>query len=329
MATERSVEMKSHKRQNGDTRERVALVTGGTGGIGAAVAKRLAREGDRVIIVGRSESRAKTVLTAMREAGPKAKHLFIAADLSLLSETARVADTLLKLTDRLDAAIFCAAILSTVPEWTSEGLERNFVLNYLSRYLLARRLVPLLSQAESGRLVFVSNAGMYKDTLDFDDLQYRRGEPGLKVAGRTQFANDLLAVELADRLRGTGIAVSCVFPGFVKTDVFANARGLPFWFPLIKPLLEFRALSPEAAAETPVFLARSSKAAEFSGRFFGPGPNERPVPERARRQDRRTGLWNASEALVRQYLPEQGRMQDAASPDVAFSASIGRREWVQ
>jgi NAD(P)-dependent dehydrogenase (short-subunit alcohol dehydrogenase family) len=47
--------------------------------------------------------------------------------------------------------------LSTAPEWTSEGLERNFVLNYLSRYLLARRLLPALIQAASGRLVLVSN----------------------------------------------------------------------------------------------------------------------------------------------------------------------------
>lgn len=285
------------------TRQRVVLVTGGTGGIGAAVAKRLAHEGDRVIIVGRDESRAATVLAAMRKAGPNADHMFISADLALLSQTARVADELMQATNRLDTVVFCAGILSTVPEWTSEGLERNFALNYLSRYLLARRLVPLLRQAESGRLVLVSNAGIYKDTLDFDDLQYRRGKRGLRVAGRTQFANDLLAVELADRLQDTGIVVTCVFPGFVRTGVFDNARGLPFWFPLIRPVLEYLSVPPEAAAETPVFLAGSPEAGGFSGRFFGPGRKEKPVPERARRPDRRAGLWNASEALVRQYLP--------------------------
>jgi hypothetical protein len=96
--------------------------------------------------------------------------------------------------------VFCAGIHSTVPEWTAEGLERNFVLNYLSRYLLARQLLPALTAAPSGRLVLVANAGMYRDSLNFDDLQHRRGKAGITVAGRTQFANDLLTTELGAKL---------------------------------------------------------------------------------------------------------------------------------
>lgn len=51
----------------------------------------------------------------------------------------------------------------------------------------------------SGRVVLVANAGNDPDTLDLDDFFYRRGRPRLRVSARTQFANDLLAVELADR----------------------------------------------------------------------------------------------------------------------------------
>ena len=196
---------------------RVALVTGATGGIGRAVALRLARGGDRLFVVGRCEARGAQVLAALREARPGVDHVFIRADLSLLAETARVAKEVPRQSDRLDAAVFCAGILSTVPEWTAEGLERTFVLNYLSRYLLARRLLPALTRAPSGRLVLVANAGKYGDSLDLDDLQHRRGKPGMQVAGRTQFANDLLATELAARLGGTRVEVSCVFPGVVKT----------------------------------------------------------------------------------------------------------------
>ncbi len=267
----------------------------------------LAREGDRVIIVGRNEAKARRVLDTLRQVAPGAAHQFIAADFSLLEEAARVADTVVENTGRLDAVVFCAGILSTIPEWTSEGLERNFVLNYLSRYLLARRLLPLLQQSSSGRLVLVANAGIYKDTLDFSDLQYRRGRPGLSVAGRTQFANDLLAVELAERCEQTSVAVTCVFPGFVRTELFENARGLPKWFPLVRPLLELRAIAPSKAAETPVYLARSPAAAGLGGRFFGPAGKERAVPERARRAHRRIGLWNLSDELVREYLREDER----------------------
>jgi NAD(P)-dependent dehydrogenase (short-subunit alcohol dehydrogenase family) len=284
--------------------ERVALVTGGTDGIGRAVALQLARGGDRVLLVGRNAARGAQVLAALREARPGVGHMFLAADLSLLDDTARVAEEVARHTDRLDAAVFCAGILSTVPEWTVEKLERNFVLNYLTRYLLARRLLPALTRAKSGRLVLVSNAGMYKDTLSFDDLQHRKGKPGMNVAGRTQFANDLLATELAARLRGTRVEVTCVYPGLVKTGVFRNSRGLP-WIvrALLSSMLRIVGQSPEAAARTPVFLAQDPRAIGTGGWFYGPRLKQRLVPARARRPERRHGLWAASEDLVRSYLP--------------------------
>jgi NAD(P)-dependent dehydrogenase (short-subunit alcohol dehydrogenase family) len=282
---------------------RVSLVTGGTDGIGRAVALRLARGGDKILFVGRSARRGARVLAELQEALPGVKHAFLPADLSLLSETARVADEVLRLTDQLDAAVFCAGILSTVPEWTSERLERNFVLNYLSRYLLARRLFPALNGASSGRLVLVANAGGYRDSLDFDDLQYHRGKPGLRVAGRTQFANDLLATELASRVNGTQVEVTCVFPGVTDTALFRNARGLPpFVRALASVVQRLIALSPEEAARTPVFLAQDTRAAGTGGRFYGPQLKQRKIPPRAHRPDRRGTLWAASEELVRPHL---------------------------
>lgn len=283
--------------------ERVTLVTGGTDGIGRAVALGLARGGDRVLFVGRSAERGAQVLAELRKARPGVDHAFLPADLSLLSETARVADEVARHTDRLDAAVFCAGILSTVPEWTAEGLERNFVLNYLSRYLLSRRLLSMLARSPSGRLVLVANAGLYRDTLDFDDLQYRRGKPGLRVAARTQFANDLLATELAARLRGTRVEATCVFPGVTDTAIFRNAIGLPAIARVLAPVAQrLMASSPEEAARTPVFLARDARATGTGGRFHGPGLKQRAVPARARRPERRAGLWAASEDLVRPYL---------------------------
>jgi NAD(P)-dependent dehydrogenase (short-subunit alcohol dehydrogenase family) len=285
--------------------ERVALVTGGTDGIGRAVALQLARGGDRVLFVGRSAERGAQVLAALREARPGVDHVFLPADLSLLSETARVAEEVARHTDRLDAVVFCAGILSYVPEWTAEGLERNFVLNYLSRYLLARRLLPMLTQAPSGRLVLVSNAGLYGDSLNFDDLQHRQGKPGIQVAGHTQFANDLLATELAARLRGTRVEVTCVFPGITDTAVFRNARGLPWIMRILTPvLLRLVAHSPEVAAQTPVYLAQDAQAVGTGGRFYGPRLKQRLVPARAQRPERRNGLWAASEDLVWPYLLE-------------------------
>ncbi|HEU4425429.1 MAG TPA: SDR family NAD(P)-dependent oxidoreductase, partial [Pilimelia sp.] len=71
---------------------RTAVVTGGTGGIGRAVAGELARRGYRVLIVGRSAARGAAVLAELDDAAPGAGHALVRADLSLLRETARAAD---------------------------------------------------------------------------------------------------------------------------------------------------------------------------------------------------------------------------------------------
>jgi NAD(P)-dependent dehydrogenase (short-subunit alcohol dehydrogenase family) len=284
---------------------RVSLVTGGTDGIGRAVALQLAAGGDRILFVGRDAERGAEVLSALRAARPGVQHVFLQADLSLLSEAARVADEVGQQTSRLDAAVFCAGVLALRPEWTREGLERTFVLNYLSRYLLATRLVPALALAPSARLVLVANAGRYPDTLNFSDLQLRRARPGLHVSGGTQFANDLLAVELADRLRETRIRVSCVYPGLVRTNVFRNARGVPGLVRVAAAVLhKLVAMSPERAARTPVHLALAPHTNGTDGHFVGPGCEPLPVPARAQDRERRTLLWGVSRALVREFAPE-------------------------
>jgi NAD(P)-dependent dehydrogenase (short-subunit alcohol dehydrogenase family) len=279
--------------------ERVSLVTGGTDGIGRAVALELARGGDRVLFVGRDEGRGAEVLRELRRLRPDREHAFLRADLSLLSEAQRVCAEIERRVQHLDAAVYCAGILSLIPEWTEEGLERSFVLNYLSRYSMVRRLLPLMERAENGRVVLVANASKYPDTLDFDDLQYRRGKPGIAVAGRTQFANDLLTTELSERLRGSSIEVTCVFPGRVNTSVMRNARGFPRpLHALLSFVHRWTTLSPEQAARTPVFLARAPEARGTSGRFYGPHLEQLEVPERARHPDRRRQLWEASEASI-------------------------------
>ncbi|HEY3499741.1 MAG TPA: SDR family NAD(P)-dependent oxidoreductase [Polyangiaceae bacterium] len=300
---------------------RTSLVTGGTEGIGRAVCVELARRGDRVLFVGRDQRRADAVLAELRAVSSGVEHMFVRADLSLLSETARVAEEIERRASRLDALVACAGILSTIPEWTAEGLERNLVLNYLTRYLLARRLLPKLLAGPSGRIVLVSNAGRYEDTLDFDDLQHRSGKSGLAVAGRTQFANDLFAVELAERLRGTPLEVTCVFPGVTRTRVFENARGLPWFLRVLAPLFRMFAHSAETAAITPVFLARDAAAAGTSGRFFGPHRKEIRVPERASSVERRRLLWDASELLVRDQLRDDALRN---APHVALRSEPAR-----
>jgi NAD(P)-dependent dehydrogenase (short-subunit alcohol dehydrogenase family) len=256
------------------------LVTGSTG-IGGAVAAALP---ERAVTLGRKGQ--------------------IRADLSLLDETARAAG---EVPDRLDAIVFAAGNFSLRAEQTAEGLERSFVLNYLSRFLLIRLLLPRLSP--DGRVVLVAAAGRYPDTLG--DIRALRGGRGLRISGRTQFANDLFAAELA--ARHPGLAVSCVYPGLVATRVFRDAYGVPAPFRRILDAVQQRfGADPASAARTPVALATGPR---LPSGFYGPDSRPLPIPARVS-TERRAELWAASEELIAPVV-RQPRAARPGSPSRA------------
>src|SRR5262245_26912788 len=128
---------------------RTSLVTGGTGGIGRAVGLGLARAGDTVLFVGRDAARGREVLEELRRIAPGKDHAFFQADLSLMRDIGPVAAEALRRAPHLDAVVCCAGVLSFASEWTDEGLERTLALNYLGRFLLARRTLPALQRSSS------------------------------------------------------------------------------------------------------------------------------------------------------------------------------------
>src|SRR6266581_1071330 len=118
-----------------------ALVTGGTDGVGKEVARGLARAGHRVILVGRDADKGIRVEREMREAN-------------------RLADEIASRWAGLHYLVHSAGVVRGRRELTAEGVESNFAINYLSRFVLTGRLLPLLEAAsrlgEAARIVLVS-----------------------------------------------------------------------------------------------------------------------------------------------------------------------------
>ena len=125
----------------------------------------------------------------------------------------------------------------------------------------------------------------------------------MRVSARTQFANDLLAVELGERYRGGSVAATCVSPGVVGTDVFRHGVGVPWPLAAVMgAVARGVGLTPEAAADTPAWLADAADPREMSESFFGPHRSVRGIPDRARRPDRRARLWEVSEQLTAPWV---------------------------
>jgi NAD(P)-dependent dehydrogenase (short-subunit alcohol dehydrogenase family) len=157
---------------------KIVIVAGGTTGMGRATALARAARGDDVTVIGRSD-RGLTVP-------------FLRADLSSIAEVERVAKEIAARHTRVDALTLFAN--RPVPRRTEtvDGLEYTFALYYLSRYLLAARLAPLMT--EESVIVNVSGVGAKAGGIHWDDPQLRTGYGLVKAQLQAGRANDLLGV---------------------------------------------------------------------------------------------------------------------------------------
>jgi 3-oxoacyl-[acyl-carrier protein] reductase len=189
-----------------DMTNKVALVTGGSRGIGRAVAERLARDGAAVIInyVAR-EKAARGVVDAIVGAGGRAHA--IRADLSKVSEIARLFDEGEAAFGRLDIVVASAADIIVKPliECTEEDYDRLFDTNAKGVFFTMKEAAGRLRNG--GRIIVLSTGGT---RMFFPGQSLYLGSKG----AAEQFVR-CLAWELADR----GITVNAVSPGPTETDM--------------------------------------------------------------------------------------------------------------
>ena len=275
----------------------VALVTGGTDGIGEATATGLARRGATVVIVGSTAQKGRDAATRIATETGNANVEFLRADLSLMSEGRRLADRFRTDYDRLDMLVHSAGVIHGTRIETDEGLEASFAINYLSRFLLTTLLIDRLKASAPSTVVNIAYAGGNSvDKLRFNDLQGTDTFSGKRALDQAQVANDLFSLELADRLEGTGVSANVVNPGLVDTDI--RQQGAPWYIRMVDYVLWFLKRTPEEAAETPIYLAADPEGRGVTGRFFGPNCEEKSVPQDLQDSGIRERLWQVSEELT-------------------------------
>ncbi len=133
----------------GAHRQRIAVVTGASSGIGKVTAMALAAQGWHVIATGRDAARMAAAEAEIRAASVGGGVDMIRCDLSLMAEAERLARQIAGLTDRVDVLVNNAGGITDRLVMTSEGLEANFAGNHLGPFLLTNRLLPLLRAAAS------------------------------------------------------------------------------------------------------------------------------------------------------------------------------------
>jgi len=180
-----------------------ALVTGASGGIGHAIVRALRARGATVLASGRRRDVLEELAREVDGVEP------LVAD---LSDPAQVAA--LVFGRRIDVLVANAALPASgrLETFTEEEIDRALDVNLRAPMHLARVLVPHMTQRGSGHLVFISS------------LSGKMASAGASVYNATKFGLRGFGFALADELRGTGVGVTTVFPGFIRdSGMFADS----------------------------------------------------------------------------------------------------------
>jgi 3-oxoacyl-[acyl-carrier protein] reductase len=195
-------------------RGRVAIVTGGSRGIGRAVVEILAELGADVVVnyvVGQQAAEAS--VNAARGRGVQA--ISFQADVANPQETQRLIDTTLEHFKRIDILVCNAGIWQGAPleEMPEELWDRTLNINLKGTWSVCRAVVPQMKQQRSGKIVIVSSTAGQRGEANFSNYAASKG-------GQIAFTKSL-----AEELGKWGINVNAVAPGWVDTEMTETALG--------------------------------------------------------------------------------------------------------
>jgi NAD(P)-dependent dehydrogenase (short-subunit alcohol dehydrogenase family) len=274
--------------------ERLAVVTGASAGIGLYTALGLAREGMRVVMVGRDPARTERArrLVAQRSGSDRVETAL--ADFASLAAVRRLADALLTGPDRIDLLVNNAGLISPRFQLSEDGYELTVAVNHLAPFLLTSLLLDRLRDSAPARIVTVSSQAHRGARLNIASLTRPQDWTPLSAYGRSKLCNVLFTRALARRLDAKQVTTACLHPGVVATAIGDRAGAIAgFGWRLIKPFL----ISPERGAATSLFLATVADPIPFHGAYVvGTRVAE---PDVAARDDRLgEELWAESARLV-------------------------------
>ena len=268
---------------------RTALVTGGSSGIGRALAEALAAAGLTVGIVARDAARGEEARGSIAAAsGNERVELFI-GDLSDLSSVRRLAKTIAEAYRAIDVLVHCAAVYTPHRAVTADGLERMFATNLAGPFLLTNLILDQL-RAGPARILVLSAPSTVK--LDFDDLQAERRFRSLSVFGASKSADLLFTFELARRLEGSGTTANAIHPGLVRTNLMRDAPAPLRWATWLV------SGSPARAVKTIIPVALAPEYDGRSGHFYK-GGREIKAPSYTLDREVAIRLWDVTASLTR------------------------------
>lgn len=243
---------------------KTALVTGASSGIGMATAEELAALGARVILAGRSEPRQAEVRDRLTARNGEDRFPVVVVDMASLASVRSAAQAIRDTEPRLDVLVDSAGAIFDERTETADGLESTLATMVVGPFALISALAPLLRQSR-GRVISVASGGMYLQSVDFEDLQWRRRPwDGIRDYAQAKRIQVALIREWHRRepRRPERIRFNAMHPGWADTP--GLAASIPEFHRVLGPWLR----TPAQGADTIVWLASDPSAGLPGGRLY-------------------------------------------------------------
>lgn len=224
--------------------DKVAIVTGGSSGIGKAIALSFVRHGAKVVIVGRNQERGEKALAEILDSAPDGKLMFYRADVSSERESNELVRDVLQQEGKIDILVNNAGITrdNLILKMTSEDWDQVLDVNVKSCYNLCRAVTRPMLKARQGKIINMSS------------VVGQKGNAGQVNYSASKAAVNGLTKALARELASRNITVNSIAPGFIETEMtkkLPDEKQQEFYKEI--PMRRFG--KPEDVANVALFLA--------------------------------------------------------------------------
>lgn len=191
------------------TTQQVVLISGGTSGVGKAIARSFARNGADITLIGRNQQRAKQAVAELQQSTGNPHISYLTGDLADKADNQRLANQFKQTHTKLDVLVHSAG---NIPKTAAENIN----LNLRSHYWLTHNLIGLLSAADVQAHVFiVTGMPLAIQLAPIYEQQRTLFDRGLWLLTH----KTLLVRLLADQLQSKNIIVNALFPGGVQSNL--------------------------------------------------------------------------------------------------------------
>lgn len=272
-----------------EKRNRNALVTGSTDGIGKQTALGLAAKGFNVIVTGRDVNKGSEMVKELESNNPLGKFFFYSVDFSSQSGIRDFATKINNDFRHIDVLVNNVGLFTSKRKESEDGIELMLAVNYLSAFLLTHLLLDKLKISGNARIINVTGGAYKFGEIHFDDINLKQDFRSFKALGQAKLANILFTYEAERNWAEFGIHSIAVDPGAAKTPGHKEHSNI-----MLKWLLPIIGTSTKVAAHSSIEAATSSVYDGLGGIFLNKKGKLEKTNELSLNEQIANRLWKMS-----------------------------------